>query len=119
MKLSTVIALAAAAGLALVAASRFGRRNRPLEITTEDLSYQEHSPQELASENLLDLNTASQADFQLLGLDCETCDRIVENRPYRSKLDLISRMVIPQQLYNAIRHQVGVARATESIKFAG
>ena len=119
MKLSTVIALAAAAGLALVVASRLGRRNQPLEITTEDLSYQEHSPQELASENLLDLNTASQADFQLLGLDCETCDRIVENRPYRSKLDLISRMVIPQQLYNAIRHQVGVARATESIKFAG
>jgi hypothetical protein len=32
----------------------------------------------------------------------------VDNRPYRNKLDLLSRMVIPQQAYSAIKHQVAV-----------
>ena len=118
MKLSTAIILVAASGLALVTASRIGRRKRLIEITNEDLGYQEHSLQELASEHLLDLNTADRAELLLLGLDDELSRRIVDNRPYRTKLDLLSRMVIPQQAYNAIKHQVGVARATESIKIA-
>ena len=46
-------------------------------------------------------------------------DRIVGNRPCRNKLDLLSRMVIPQQAYSAIKHQVGVAKASESIKIEG
>jgi hypothetical protein len=120
MKLSTAIAIgAAASGLLLVAAFRFRRNQRPSKITTADLGYQERSPEELASENLLDLNTASHEEFLRLGLDGEMSDRIVENRPYRNKLDLLSRMVIPEQAYGVIRDQVGVARATESIKVAG
>ena len=117
MKLGTVIVLGvAASGLVLVAALRFRRKQRPIELRTEDLGYQEHSPQELASQNLLDLNTATSDEFVGLGLDGETSDRIVNNRPYRNKLDLLSRMVIPEQAYNAIKHRVGVARATETIK---
>lgn len=119
MKLTTAIVLVAASGLALLAASRLRRTKRLIEITTEDLGYREHSLQELASENLLDLNTASHADLLLLGLDDEMSGRIVDNRPYRNKLDLLSRMVIPQKAYNEIKHQVGVAGATESIKVAG
>jgi DNA uptake protein ComE-like DNA-binding protein len=102
-----------------VAAASFRRKTRPINITTEDLGYQEHSPEELSSESLLDLNSASEAEFMHLGLDRETIDRIAENRPYRNKLDLLSRMVIPEQAYNLIRNQVGVAKATEFIKVAG
>jgi hypothetical protein len=109
----------AASGLFLVAAARFGRWSRPISITTEDLGYQEHSPEELASENLLDLNSARHSDFLKLGMDGEMTDRILNNRPYRNKLDLLSHMVIPEEAYNLIRNQVGVARATESIKVAG
>jgi hypothetical protein len=120
VKLSTVIVVSvAASGLLLVAAARFGRKPRRINITTEDLGYQEHSPDELASENLLDLNTTSPSELLRLGLDGETCERIVDNRPYRNKLDLLSRMVIPEEAYNLIRNQVGVARATEPIKVAG
>ena len=120
MKLSTAIIVGVAAGgLVVLAASRFRPKQRLSKITAADLGYQERSPEQLASANLLDLNTASQEELLRLGLDNEMCDRIVENRPYRNKLDLLSRMVIPEQAYSIIRDLVGVARATESIKYAG
>jgi DNA uptake protein ComE-like DNA-binding protein len=119
MKLSTVIGLAVAASSLLMAASQLRRKRRLIEITTADLGYQEHSLEELAGENLLDLNSADHSEFLQLGLDDETSERIAENRPYRSKLDLLSRMVIPEHTYSAIRDRVGVARATEPVKIAG
>jgi hypothetical protein len=121
VKLSTVIAVVgvAASGFLLVAARSIRHKPRPVNLTTEDLSYQEHSPEELVSEHLLDLNSANEAEFVHLGLDRETTERIIDNRPYRNKLDLLSRMVIPEQTYNVIRDHVGVAKATEAIKIAG
>jgi DNA uptake protein ComE-like DNA-binding protein len=120
MKWSTAVFVGAAATAVLLvaAALRFGRKPR-LKITTPDLGYQEHSPEELASHHLLDLNTASHEELQRLGLNDEMTDKIVDNRPYRNKLDLLSRMVIPEATYNGIRTMVGVAGATQSVKFAG
>jgi DNA uptake protein ComE-like DNA-binding protein len=109
----------AAAVLLLAVARRLRRQPRPLKITTNDLGYQEHSPEELTSEHLLDLNTATLADFLRLGLEPAVGDQILENRPYRNKLDLLSRMVIPEQVYNAIKYQIGIARATEPFKVTG
>lgn len=121
MKLKTAFLLGAAATAALIfaVALRLRRQRRPLKLSTSDLGYQEHSPEELTSEHLLDLNTASLDDLLRLGLDREVSDQIVENRPYRNKLDLLSRMVISEQAYNAIKHQVGIARATEPVKVTG
>jgi hypothetical protein len=118
MKLRTAIALGVASGLLIAAVLRLRRKRRPLAIKTEDLGYQEHSPEQLAAENLLDLNTANQSELLQLGLDRETSERIKESRPYRNKLDLLSRMVIPESAYNLIRGRVGVARATEPVKVA-
>jgi DNA uptake protein ComE-like DNA-binding protein len=119
MKWSTAVLVGAAASVVLlVAASQLGRKRR-LKITTQDLGYQEHSPEELASHHLLDLNTASREELQQLGLDDEMTDKIVDNRPYRNKLDLLSRMVIPETIYNGIRSLIGVGGATQSIKIAG
>ena len=44
--------------------------------------------------------------------------KITENRPHRDKLDLLSRMVIPEHAYEAIKHNVRIANATESLKVA-
>ena len=58
---------------------------------------------------LLDLNTADRNDLvRLAGLGPFLADRIVENRPYRNKLDLVSRRVIPDAAYRRISHQVQV-----------
>ena len=64
-------------------------------------------------------NTASHEELQRLGLNDEMTGKILDNRPYRNKLDLLARMVIPEATYNGIRSMVGVAGATQSVKIAG
>jgi DNA uptake protein ComE-like DNA-binding protein len=121
MKSKTAFLFGAATACLLVAvvALRLRRQTRPLKITTNDLGYQDHSPEELTSEHLLDLNTASLDELLRLGIEREVGDHILENRPYRNKLDLLSRMVISEQVYNTIKHHVGIARATEPVKVTG
>jgi DNA uptake protein ComE-like DNA-binding protein len=59
--------------------------------------------------NLLDLNKASEGDLVALnGLDAELATRILENRPYATKIDLLSRMIIPEANYQLIKHSVTV-----------
>src|SRR5690349_25094205 len=69
-------------------------------------------------ESLTDINTADADALKKLGLDDVAAGRIVENRPYRNKLELVSRMVIPEKLYGSIRHQIGVRDTAESVKVA-
>ena len=117
MKWKTAIALGLAVGCLLgIRVLRLNRKKRQLEISTEDLGYQERSPEELISDHLLDLNTATHEDLLGLGLNEELIEKVTENRPYRNKLDLLSRMVIPEHAYEAIKHQVGIANASELLK---
>lgn len=44
--------------------------------------------------------------MRVLGLDSETAERIVEHRPYPSKLDLLGRMVVPEDVYLAIKDRI-------------
>ena len=68
--------------------------------------------------DLTDLNSAPVEDLKRLGLDDVAANRIVENRPYRNKLELVSRMVIPETVYGDIRHHVGVRASRAPIKVA-
>ena len=55
----------------------------------------------------LNINEASQQEImQILGLDAETADRIVEHRPYPSRLDLLGRMVVPNDVYLTIKDKI-------------
>ena len=55
----------------------------------------------------ININEASQQEImQALGLDAELAERIVEQRPYPSKIDLLGRMVIPEGVYNSIKHRI-------------
>ena len=59
---------------------------------------------------LIDLNVATEEELQeLAGIGPALAGRIVENRPYRAKLDLVSRMVIPEAVYNRIKDEIGVS----------
>jgi helix-hairpin-helix protein len=56
---------------------------------------------------VININEASAEELaRYLGLDAETADRIVEHRPYPSKIDLIGRRVVPQQIYNTIKNRI-------------
>jgi hypothetical protein len=56
---------------------------------------------------LININEASQQELMsLLGLDADTAERIVEHRPYPSKLDLLGRMIVPDDVYVAIKDSI-------------
>jgi hypothetical protein len=92
------------------------QRIRDFHLSTRDLNYSNQSPEELLSQHLLDLNSASAQEMVGLGISGESVERLLENRPYRNKLDLISRMVLSQVEYEAIKDRVSVAEAREAVK---
>jgi hypothetical protein len=94
------------------------RRIRNLHLTTEDLNYSDRSPEELVSQHLIDLNGASVEQLSELGISAESLGRLLENRPYRNKLELVSRMVLSQDEYSTIKDKVSVAEAGEPVKIA-
>lgn len=67
---------------------------------------------------VIDLNECSMSDIRKLGIDEQTADRIVENRPYRSKLELVSRVMLPNDVYDSIKHRVDVHDSQEPVKIA-
>jgi hypothetical protein len=70
------------------------------------------------SGDLVELNDADSSKLKDLGLEPESVERLVENRPYRSKLELISRMVLTEPEYELIREKVTVAQSQEPVKIA-
>jgi|SRR5579884_376945 hypothetical protein len=104
--------------LSLLQGVRRRRRINSIHLTTEDLDYQDLSPRDLDSSHLLDLNDASESDLQRLGLSAESLQRLIENRPYRSKLELVSRMVLTEAEFSGIRDKVAIAEGREPVKIA-
>lgn len=68
-----------------------------------------------------DLNHCSREQLlSIPGMDEDSVDRIIENRPYRHRLDLVARMVVPSGVYQGIRDYVDVPafEATRSVNVA-
>jgi hypothetical protein len=97
----------------------YGRRRiRNFHLTNDDFTYSDRSAEELVSEHLIDLNSAGVDQLAGLGLSGESQERLIENRPYRSKLELVSRMILSQYEYAAIKDLVSVAEANKPVKIA-
>src|ERR1700739_4465004 len=63
-------------------------------------------------DGLLDLNSASISELKMLsGIDDDFAERILESRPYLSKLDLVGRRIIPDAAYDAIKHSIVAVHA--------
>jgi prepilin-type N-terminal cleavage/methylation domain-containing protein len=58
------------------------------------------------------------AQLRELGLDPQSMERLIDNRPYRSKLELVSRMVLAEEVYAAIKDKVAVADGRDPVKVA-
>lgn len=63
-------------------------------------------------DGLLDLNSATLVELkELNGIGDALGNRIIENRPYLTKIDLIGRRVIPDAVYAMIKRSVTVKHA--------
>jgi hypothetical protein len=96
------------------------RRSRlaNLRLTTEDLDCPDLSARDLASNHLIDLNNTDSEHLTALGLDPDSVERLIENRPYRNKMELVSRMILADAVYATIKERIGVSDARESFKVA-
>jgi hypothetical protein len=58
---------------------------------------------------MVDLNNASKADLMTLpSVGDAEADKIIANRPYISKVDLVTKAGLPQGVYSAVRRRVVV-----------
>ncbi len=73
---------------------------------------------EMASMSMVDINECSRADLEHIGVPEEIMDRFIEGRPYRNKMDLLTRMIVPQDIYDSIKSMIEVHHPEESVKVA-
>lgn len=72
----------------------------------------------LHNQTELDLNQADPEQLRQLGLNSESVGRLVENRPYRNKMELLSRIVVTENEYDLIKDRISVHNASEPVKIA-
>ncbi|HYH01396.1 MAG TPA: hypothetical protein VD837_19880 [Terriglobales bacterium] len=98
---------------------RHGReKGHVLFRSGQDVFRRDEPSVEAISVSVIDLNDCSSQQLVAIGVDDLTARRIVELRPYRSKLELVSRLMLPADLYSSIKDRISVSGTDEGVKIA-
>jgi DNA uptake protein ComE-like DNA-binding protein len=100
------------AGLALPAAAQTGQTTPPKPTVSVPMAAPSTKPAPTApvakpSTGLLDINTASEADLDALpNIGKTRAAKIIKNRPYKGKDELVSKHILPKWVYKGIKDRV-------------
>ncbi|WP_448202895.1 ComEA family DNA-binding protein [Azospirillum sp. sgz302134] len=69
---------------------------------------------------VIDINSASKDELMTLpGIGEARSDAIVKNRPYRSKDELVSKKIVPSNVYSGIKDQIAAVGGSKNTAAAG
>ena len=104
MKIITSLLATLALAIGLAAAPQAATKAAP---KTAEKNVAKAAPAAVASAELLDINTASANQLDKLpGIGPAYAEKIIKNRPYRAKNELIDKKLIPGPTYEKIKNLI-------------
>lgn len=113
MKSALIFAIGALGLLALANYWKSGARVKKIEQPVQRFVDHKRAGCAFVTEiKMIELNSATLFELKgLAGIDDDFAERIMENRPYLTKLDLVATRTIPDAAYEAIKHSITAVHA--------